>query len=389
MIRAVALGVLGGVTLAADDHGPEGGHNPARSQMHDLVTDPAAPPGSEAAGEAIEAASEAELAAADSMRRFGVAEAPAKPAGAFRLATYNLENLFDNVDDPKLSGKFEDIDDAKPASEMVAEARAIRRLDADVLCVEEVESKEALLAFRDTYLKGLGYDYVVSIDAGDERGIEQSVLSRFPVGEAHNWPQKPLGGVHPAKYGNSENWYAGQAINFHRSPLMVDVTVPAGARGNADPYTVTLVVVHHKSGRYSDYWREAEAKGAVELIDQARSGDPDKRFVVLGDFNNEASSESAKVYLRAGFTDAFAGRTGPEVVSHESGRRIDLILLGGKVKGEVVAGSAFVLGTPARPNGVDWRDLPTFPGYASDHYPVAVDIRVGDEGESDGSGGHG
>lgn len=359
MIRAWMVGALGGACLAqpaVETETPEQSDAPAAQ--------------TEAAGD--------DLAQHDSMRRYGVAEAPAKAEGAIRLATYNLENLFDDRDDPSLSGRFEDIDDTKPEAECRAVARAIRRLDADVLCVEEIESKDALLAFRDGYLEGLGYEYVASIDAGDERGIEQAVLSRFPVGGAHNWPQKPLGGVHPAKYGNAENWYAGEPINFHRSPLMVDVTVPAGARGNGEAFTMTVVVVHHKSGRFSDYWREAEAEGAVELIEQARSGDPGKRIAVLGDFNNEASSESAKTYLKAGFVDAFAGRRGAEVTTHESGRRIDLILLSEGLASEVVSGSAFVLGTPARPDGVDWRDLPTFPGYASDHYPVAVDIRVGD-----------
>ncbi len=51
--------------------------------------------------------------AEDTMRRFGQAEAPAKEAGTFRLTTYNIENLFDDVDDPTLSGDNEDIDDTK------------------------------------------------------------------------------------------------------------------------------------------------------------------------------------------------------------------------------------------------------------------------------------
>jgi len=37
-----------------------------------------------------------------------------------------------------------------------------------------------------------------------------------------------------------------------------------------------------------------------------------------------------------------------------------------------------VLGTPARSAEVDWRDLETFEGYASDHYPVSVDVEITD-----------
>lgn len=320
---------------------------------------------------------EEDLPKFDEWRRFGSAEPSPRTEGVIRVATYNLENLFDGEDDPTLSGRQEDIDDEKPRHELIALARTIKRIDADVLCVEEVESLAALTAFRDTYLAGLGYEHIVSIDAGDERGIEQAVLSRFPLSEGENWPQKPLGGKHPAKYGNQENWYAGEPIVFHRSPLMVDVTVPAGARGNDDAYTLTVVVVHHKSGRYSGYWREAEAKGLAEILKAARKANPERNVLVLGDFNATTGTPEVKTLLRAGFTDLAdeAGLSGDAAVSHESGRRIDLILANEAAMGEILPETLFVLGTPARPDGIDWRDMPTFEGYASDHYPVVVDLR--------------
>lgn len=132
------------------------------------------------AGTLATAQPEYEYAAADAMRRFGVAQAPETTPGAIRVTTYNIENLFDDVDDPELTGDNDDIDDEKPLAELKAAARAIRLVDADVLCLQEVESLEALLAFRDAHLADMGYDHVVSIDAGTGRGIEQSVLSRFP-----------------------------------------------------------------------------------------------------------------------------------------------------------------------------------------------------------------
>ena len=57
-------------------------------------------------------------------------------------------------------------------------------VDADVLCLQEVESRAALESFRDTWLRDLGYAHVASLDAGDERGIEQSVLSRHEIASA-------------------------------------------------------------------------------------------------------------------------------------------------------------------------------------------------------------
>lgn len=330
-----------------------------------------------AAGSLCTAQPEYEYAAADAMRRFGVAQAPETSPDAIRVTTYNVENLFDDIDDPALSGDNEDIDDEKPEHELKSVARVIRRVDADVLCLQEVESEAALLAFRDAYLADMGYEHVISIDAGTARGIEQSVLSRFPLSNPRNWPGKKLGGVHPEKYGNARNWHAGEPITYRRSPLLVDVTVPSDAAGNAEPYRFTLAVVHHKSGRHAGYWREKETAELAQTLESIESADPTTNLVILGDFNALATDQSVKTYLDEGFTNVVEHRSkpAPAWVTHESGRAIDLILVNPAMKPEIVPGSAFVLGSPARPEGVNWRDVPTFEGYASDHYPVSVDVR--------------
>ena len=131
-------------------------------------------------------AAQREASPSDSIH-FGQREVPGRTPEALRLATYNLLNLFDHVDDPTLSGEDEDIDDAKPAGERRAVAEAIRRLDADVLALQEIESEAALTEFRDEYLEGMGYHYLVSVDTGDPRGIECAVLSRFPLDNVEHW----------------------------------------------------------------------------------------------------------------------------------------------------------------------------------------------------------
>ncbi len=333
-----------------------------------------------AAGSLCTAQPEYEYAHADAMRRFGVAQAPETTPGAIRVTTYNIENLFDDVDDPALTGGNEDIDDEKPEHELKATARAIRLVNPDVLCLQEVESLEALLDYRDTYLADMGYEHVVSIDAGTARGIEQSVLSRYPLSNARNWPGKPLGGVHPEKYGNSRNWHAGEPITYRRSPLMVDVTVPADARGNGEPYEFTLVVVHHKSGRHSGYWREAEASMLAKELASISQADREANLIILGDFNAEFADDSVQTYTELGFTNVLERDAASDAsrVTHESGRAIDLMLVSEAMKPEIVPGSGFVLGTPSRPEGVSWRDVPSFEGYASDHFPVSIDVRPAD-----------
>lgn len=307
--------------------------------------------------------------------RFGVPTPPAKPAGAIRLATYNAENLFDAIDDPTLSGRNEDIDDAKPEPQLQSLADTIRTLDADILALEEIESEAVITWFRDTYLADLGYTHIASIDAGDERGIEQAVLCRYPVTGIKNWPRRELGGTHPDKWGDAENYNAGEPIRFHRSPLRVEVEIPSETTGGP-PYHLALYVVHAKSGGPGEYWRQAEATGLVTLLNGALAADPHENIAILGDFNALLNAGSVQTILDAGFDDALGDvfEPGPRFATHESGRRIDHILVNRNLAAEALPASGFVLGTPALPEGMDWRDEWRPEGFASDHYPVALDI---------------
>lgn len=311
---------------------------------------------------------------------FGERDAVAKPAGTIRVATYNVENLFDDQDDPDLAG---DLEMEKPETEREALARVIRAIDADVLALQEVESLEALLWFRDGYLSGMGYEYVTSLDAGDGRGIENSVLSRFPLRDERVWLGYELGGVHPEMYGDRPNRDAGKPIEFRRSPLRVTVDVPAAVvaermgTDGAEVYSLTLFVVHHKSGgRASAYWRELEAEKTIGLVREFEVENPGANVLVLGDFNSRVVDRTLQLYLEAGFRDPFEGRirSDPAIQTHASNRRIDFVLFNDAATGEL-AGRPFVLGTPMRPAGSDWNTTPAPEGYASDHLPVVVDLR--------------
>lgn len=313
--------------------------------------------------------------------RLGLAEAPAKADGAVRLATYNILNLFDEHDNPALSGRFDDMHSsreglrAKPESQLRAVADTIRRLDADVIGLQEIESFDALEAFNANYLSDLGYEYLVSIDVGQERGIEQAVLSRYPIREARVWPNMPLGGVHPDKYGDSENWYAGEPIAYRRSPLYVRIEIPA--QGAESSYDLELFVIHQKSGYHASYWREAESKGLVKLINERLKVNPDANIAVLGDFNATADAQSVRTYIEQGgltLSMDSHGTGAMKNLTHESDRAIDFIFVNDNLKRSLVEDSAFVLGAPLRPSGADYRTTPAPEGYAADHLPVAVDF---------------
>ncbi len=313
--------------------------------------------------------------------RLGSIEPNAKAEGTIRLATYNLLNLFDNKDDPALSGRNDDMSSIKFDEEKEALGKIFKSLDADIVALQEIESLEALTEFRDEYLQGLGYDHIVSIDVGQERGIENAVLSRYPITDHKVWPQLPLGGIHPEKYGNSKNWNAGKPIVFRRSPLRVTVQVPSDVT-NGPAYDLTLFVVHHKSGRHSGYWRDKEAEKVCELIKEFEAAHDGANIAVLGDFNATYTDHSVMVYAEtAGCGDIF-NRNDPKAAkmfTHESNRVIDFILANDALHHELAEDSGFVLGTPLRPSGADYRTDPAPEGYASDHLPVVIDLTPSDK----------
>lgn len=323
---------------------------------------------------------------------FGRKSPIARPAKSIRVVNWNIENLFDDQDDPALSGPNEDKDQTKPAAHLQAAAGILKTLDADIVAIEEVESEHALVWFRDTYLKDLGYQYIASVDAGDPRGIEQAVLSRFPISNIENWPKKPLEGVQPEMEGNRPNPLAGQPLAFHRSPLRVSVEAPASALGSGKPYNLTLLVLHSKSGRGSAYWREAEAKGTIAIVRDMLKAQPDLNLAVVGDFNALPSDQSYLTYLQGGLIDVMSRdlKTGGPVehtdvasldlwTTHASGRIIDHVLIAPGMVNDIDWNTRFVMGIPQRDPAADYRTTPPPPGYASDHLPLVIDI-IKDEG---------
>ena len=73
--------------------------------------------------------------------RYGQKEPSRRAKGSLRIASYNVLNYFDDVDDPALSGEWDDKDLTTSTDRLRGLAKAIRRLDADVLALQEVESR--------------------------------------------------------------------------------------------------------------------------------------------------------------------------------------------------------------------------------------------------------
>ncbi len=339
--------------------------------------------------------------------RYGLADAPTKTR-AIRLATYNAQNLFDHVDDPKLTGEWDDLKLAITDDRAEALAKVIHRLDADVLFLEEIESKEALTWFRDTYLKDMGYVYLESLDAGYYRGVEQSVLSRFPTKNPRVFLDAKLATAsddaaptETAKDDSAKDESASKIpedkSKFQRSPLAVDIEFPDG-------YLLTAYAIHHKAGgeKFNDH-REAEAAKIIEFVKADMAKNPDANIVIVGDFNSTPTSTCRKLYKDAGLLSGYDYRSEADrkkerdkslsatdrdvlrdrYTTHESGRAIDYIILSPGFAKEIVPGSFFVLSSLHPGDAYDWKKDQPPAGYASDHYPIAIEFTPKDQKPKD------
>lgn len=285
-------------------------------------------------------------------------KASANSKDLVRIATFNVGELFDPDDDPGLSGEYDDAPSPQPHLDAIASA--IIEVDADILALERVESLEAVEWFNQTYLSSLGYEHIASLDVEHKRGIENAVLSRFPITESMVWPGVPIGGEHPSTAGGSRNSRAGQPIAFNRSPLLVTVDIPGGP-------PLSLFVVELKGGDKYDYWREAENYAIIELCKQIGMN---RRIVVLGSFHCDPDAPSLQPYLDAGFRDPFAGSKKSEYHATEiSGDRTDFIFANRSVGRDLSPDTGFVLGGDFA-EGIRSGEVKTT------HLPVVIGLRT-------------
>lgn len=271
----------------------------------------------------------------------GKLEPPPGPTRVLRLATWNLHDLFDEVDDP-----YSD-EVPRPAEverKLEALARALRSLDADLVAVQEVEKGSLLEALA----RRAGYREVVLHEGNDTiRGIDVGLMARVPLEgwATHLADDLPaLSGVPPG-------------ARFSRDCLEVHVAVPGG---------LVLLVNHLKSqafgGRRGDLLRQAQA-GRVRQIVEGLGSTP---AAVLGDLNAAPRSASLAPLLDGTLVDVLAEASFEERVTFPDPQRrsiLDYILVNRALAPRVVPGSARV---------VRGRAFEA----ASDHLPVVVDLQM-------------
>ncbi len=204
--------------------------------------------------------------------------------GIVTLGTFNVLNLFDEHDDPYHSDEGTS---AKPKEQLEKLAETIRKVNADVLALQEVENRGYLERFVAAYLGDLGYRHVVCIESNDRRGIDCAVLSRLPVG--------PVTSYRHLRFPGGE----GEEMWFRRDLLQVRIEPPGYL-------PITVLVVHFKSKRGGGdttlKYRLGEARQARKVLDEMLGRDREALFAICGDFNDTWASAPLRALRGSGPT---------------------------------------------------------------------------------------
>lgn len=203
-------------------------------------------------------------------------------ATTVKIATYNVENLFDLTRDGYEYKEYIPYDKSQwnkqnYRAKLNNLARVIKDIDADIIALEEIESKQALQDLRTTLKnKGLFYQYFAIADKKNTT-IKVALLSKYPFVYTRE--------VQVA--------YSYKYRNILEAKFRIN---------NQDLY---LFVNHWKSKAGPESMRIVSAKKLRQRIEAIGY---DKNIILLGDFNSDYE-ENIKFIRKRRLNDTY-GKTG-------------------------------------------------------------------------------
>ena len=211
------------------------------------------------------------------------------------IAFYNLENLFDTINDPTIN------DEASPIMELKFNRAAvywdkIEKLASTIaqIGLEKSKTSPAIIGVAEVENRGVLEDLVKSkhllknnygiihYDSPDKRGIDVALL----------YQKKYFNPVFHEVF--NPNIYRGNRKVFTRDQLLVS--------GYLDDEFIHLIVNHwpSRSGgeAKSRPLREKAAYQNVKIIKKIREKDADAKIILMGDFNDDPINASFKKVLK-------------------------------------------------------------------------------------------
>ena len=209
--------------------------------------------------------------------------APNAPPHELVVMQWNVQNFYDADDDPDNPGDDEYTPDGwrhwyryRYALKLDHLADIVAAIRPDILGLEEVENRRVVvdLAHRLREVYHLDYPCLIQRDSPDKRGIDNALLSRYPLA--------------------ATNWLAAEPAQ--REPIV--------ARFELGGAALTVIVNHWKSnygGAKSGTLatRTREARTVRTAVDTQLQTNPAAAVLVMGDFNWDSDTPAFINALRA------------------------------------------------------------------------------------------
>jgi len=319
------------------------------------------------------------------------------------IMSFNMQNLFDNIDDPGKDDKAylplaakQNAKHIEACNEIEVDswrdeclhldwsddaldhklgvlAATIRQVNdgqgADIIALQEVENVTVLERLRNEYLEGLGYLPAILVEGTDKRGIDVAFLSKLPVQSEPQLHPLSIPGF-PERQGDT------------RGVLQADFRMPDGA-------VLTGFSVHFPAPFHPTAMRVA----AYEHLASLRDALPDDQHAfAAGDFNTTSSEDDREnmldIYARPNWTVAHDLGCGDCEGTYYYGRDstwsfLDMILFspgrGENATARIRADSVEIAnGNPVQvsPDGKPERYRSAEKTGVSDHWPIVATIEL-------------
>jgi len=287
-----------------------------------------------------------------------------------QVVTWNLEHFVDGYDNPYIDAEQENQPDTAMTGQVRRATRALRRLDADLVVLQEAESEAFLQSLTEEHLDDLDYRFATSVESPSWY-MNVVLLSRYPLGVVRNYADVAT----PIVDQQTETGEpAAQSLTNHRLWL-ADVRV-------APDRIWTVAGAHLKAGRSAEDrgWRVGQIRFLHAELARLIEDRPTAPILVAGDLNSLPNSPELRLLLnnpdrpapdsllagapprRAWFTDPMSDRLTPTHPTVDPARQLDYLLPNTALTHQLVDGSARV----ARPLPPDSMIA------TSDHLPVTA-----------------
>jgi endonuclease/exonuclease/phosphatase family metal-dependent hydrolase len=198
--------------------------------------------------------------------------------------------------------------------------RVVKAIGVDVLCLVEIEDRQAITEFNKGILRELKADFAhnMSIEGNDDRGIDVGIYSRWPITSI----QSHIDDMYKDKAGKQQRV-------FSRDCPVYQIEYRKGK-------FLYMICNHFKSKGYgdqgsSDRKRTKQSEQVVEIL---KKFDLDTDLVVVaGDLNDTPNSAPLKPLMKVkGLTDVLSFHSGEKNTFFTGKEQIDYLLISKPLK---------------------------------------------------------